>query len=308
MAAVSGSNNEKLFDRALPYLSRCKYLDIKQLEAAEKVRTYKCKKDDINYFIKFTAVNLMSLKKLRRWQLDRGEPLVCTTFNDHRISKITERAYITKDGEVTKYPSNDIYMAIDVSLFIEGEELYAYIERNDRLKMDEVLRLAIPIAEQILSLHRSNIVHRDIKSANIMLDKERNPRLVDHEYARICTDEPLTPCGTYMAPENYVESPQNKDLYKLDSYSFGLLLYEMITKGCFSYQALKLFNEGKMGELPLNYLDKIGCDPNIKGLIKGLLERKPEERMSMSAALQALKAHPQAQRAVLKNQPDEKES
>ncbi len=306
MSAVSGGpNNDELFACALQYLSGCEYQDVKLLEETDKVKTYQCTKDNIDYFAKFTAV---SVKRLRRWKLDRGEPLV-RIVKDPRISKITDRAYITTDGNATKDASDAIRIAIDIFPFKKGEDLWFYIDKNGPLKMDEVLRFAIPIAEQILSLHQKHIVHRDIKSANILIDENGHPHLADHAFAKNCdTDEPLTPIGTdgYMAPENYNISLQNKDLYKLDSYSFGVMLYEMIAKGCFSDQVVGFFNAGRIQELPLTYLDKVGCDEPIKKLINGLLKKNPGDRMSMSNALQELRAH-QERRAAAKSTPDEKE-
>lgn len=308
MAAVSGLNNDELFQSALRYLTiDRKYQIVSLIEKTPRSATYRCSKEAKSYFVKITNVDLT---RLRHWKPGRGELLVQTT-KDPRICKIIERAYITEDGNHTEEASGDIRLAIDVSPMIEGKDLWYYRkDKGGKLDIDEVLRLAIPIAEQILSLHEMRIVHRDIKSQNIVIDKEEMPHLVDGEFARSCNtdDEPLSCVGTKfnLAPEVTFKALQNKDLFKLDSFSFGLLLFEMITGNKFLEAYMVAFVNGSEAELSLDALDECKCDPAIKILINSLLKRSPRMRMNMRDALDWLKAL-QARKNAVKVIPDGKE-
>ncbi len=300
---VNTPNKEDIFQIALQYLGRCEYRDFRKIHETSKARHFRCMKNTDNYFVRVCA----DLRCFKRWGPRRGELLV-QTAKDPRIRKIEARFFLTSEGRIATGEKN-VLMVVDVFPFIEGESLSHYIKRNPQLKIDKVLEIAIPIAEQILSLHRERIVHRDIKPMNIMLDCKGIPYLMDNEFAK-CNGlkEPLTPLGTihYMPPEILNKPLQkNDDLFKLDSFSFGLTLFEMICGMRFREQKMRAFSEGTE-ELDLDkHLDN-KCDLNIKELIKGLLQRDPRGRMSMSDALQALKAY-QALRAAAKSTPDEKE-
>lgn len=310
-AAISGLNNDEILQNAIRYLKSCEYQNLQMIYENYKAKHFQCTRGELNYFVK--VITDLNLNPSKRWGPRRGELLV-KTINDPRIRKIEARIFLTREGGLTN-SGNDYGIVVEVFPFIKGETLWDYIDREglidkeDLLKMDEVLKFAISIAEQILSLHQHHIVHRDIRSRNILLDEEVNPHLIDHELAKSCDiKEPLTPCGTkeYAAPEIFKKSLRNNDLLKLDAFSFGITLFEMITGGNFSGETLNSFSQGS-SELPIDEDDlMVEFDNPIKELVKGLLKRKPGDRMGMNEALDRLKAY-QAQRAAAKIKPDEKE-
>jgi eukaryotic-like serine/threonine-protein kinase len=114
--------------------------------------------------------------------------------------------------------------------FVEGETLKTRIARGP-LKIEESLDLALQVAEGLREAHAKGIVHRDIKSANIMVMANGQAKIMDFGLARISggtqlTAEPKT-MGTiaYMSPE---QSRGETVDHRTDLWSLGVVLYEMV--------------------------------------------------------------------------------
>jgi len=115
---------------------------------------------------------------------------------------------------------------------IEGESLAERMRRGP-VDTEEAVRIGAQVAEALDHAHRAGVVHRDVKPANILLDRDGRARLVDFGIARVENDarQQLTRTdqvvGTlrYMAPEQLAgrETDARTDLYAL-----GLVLAELI--------------------------------------------------------------------------------
>ena len=120
--------------------------------------------------------------------------------------------------------------------FVEGETLAAKIESGP-LKIDDALDIAIQAARGLAAAHEHDIVHRDVKSANIMVvpektGHERQVKLMDFGLAHLANaNTQLTKEGTtlgtmsYMAPE---QASGEKIDRRADIWALGVVLYEMI--------------------------------------------------------------------------------
>jgi serine/threonine protein kinase/TolB-like protein len=124
---------------------------------------------------------------------------------------------------------------------LNGETLHQRILRSGKMSPEEALPIIRQMADGLAAAHRAGVIHRDFKSANVMLtDDGRNgqpPRAVitDFGLARPALEqEAMTtvstggPVGTpaYMAPEQL----ENREVTSAaDIYAFGIVLYEMLT-------------------------------------------------------------------------------
>ena len=91
--------------------------------------------------------------------------------------------------------------------FIEGGELYKILKNEKKFKDDVVVFYAIQLILAIDYLHNKNIIHRDLKLENIMIDLEGYIKIIDYGLAKKLdetdAEDATTYCGTpeYLAPE-----------------------------------------------------------------------------------------------------------
>ena len=115
--------------------------------------------------------------------------------------------------------------------YIKGSELKEEIV-NNQLSIDNILDYATQIAEGLQVAHSKEIVHRDIKSANIMITNDGKVKIMDFGLAKIAGGAQLTKehstLGTaaYMSPE---QARGEEVDHRSDIWSFGVVLYEMLT-------------------------------------------------------------------------------
>ncbi|NIM58818.1 MAG: protein kinase, partial [Candidatus Aminicenantes bacterium] len=115
--------------------------------------------------------------------------------------------------------------------YIEGQSLKKTIESGP-LEIYEALRIAAQVAEGLQEAHNRGVVHRDIKSANIMVTAKGRAKIMDFGLARVTgttlvTKEGMT-MGTiaYMSPE---QARGEKVDQRTDIWSLGVVLYEMFS-------------------------------------------------------------------------------
>ncbi len=115
--------------------------------------------------------------------------------------------------------------------YIDGVELNQKIGSSG-ISSDEAVNILIQIAEGLEAAHKKNIIHRDIKSQNIMITAEGKVKIMDFGLARIGKDTQVTKVGVasgtlaYMAPEQIRGADADA---RSDIFSFGVVMYEMFT-------------------------------------------------------------------------------
>jgi serine/threonine protein kinase len=115
--------------------------------------------------------------------------------------------------------------------FVEGQTVKEKL-RQRPFKLDEALDIAIQAAQGLQAAHEKGIVHRDIKSANLMLNTQGQVKIMDFGLAQLADHSRLTRTATspgtpaYMSPEQAECRPTDR---RTDLWSLGVVLYEMVT-------------------------------------------------------------------------------
>jgi len=115
--------------------------------------------------------------------------------------------------------------------YIEGQSLRKKIESGP-LELEEALRITTQVTEGLQLAHKKGVVHRDIKSANIMVTEANQAKIMDFGLARISGTTLLTQEGAAMGTIAYMspEQARGKEVdHRTDIWSLGVVLYEMLT-------------------------------------------------------------------------------
>jgi serine/threonine protein kinase/Flp pilus assembly protein TadD len=115
--------------------------------------------------------------------------------------------------------------------YIEGKPIEEVLKEK-RLSVEEILRIAIQIGEGLNGAHKKDIIHRDIKSDNIMVTKEGQVKITDFGLAKLKGVTKLTKTGSTLGTLQYMSPEQAQGIevdQRSDIFSFGVVLYEMIT-------------------------------------------------------------------------------
>jgi serine/threonine protein kinase/Tfp pilus assembly protein PilF len=116
--------------------------------------------------------------------------------------------------------------------YVPGEDLKSFIKRSRHLSTHAALVIAKQVCEGLSEAHRLGVVHRDLKPSNIMIDKNGNAKIMDFGIARSVRAKGITGSGTLLGTPEYMspEQAEGKDIDpRTDIYSFGIILYEMVT-------------------------------------------------------------------------------
>lgn len=115
--------------------------------------------------------------------------------------------------------------------YADGGDLFEEITQRKKLKdpfrQEEIWSILIQICSGLNALHKLKIIHRDLKSANVFMNKNKQIKLGDMNVSKIgqlCVTQTGTPF--YASPQIWKDIPYD---YKSDIWSLGCVIYEAIT-------------------------------------------------------------------------------
>ncbi|KAF8337569.1 kinase-like domain-containing protein [Cantharellus anzutake] len=118
----------------------------------------------------------------------------------------------------------NVYMLLS---YVPGGELFSHLRRAGRFTPDVTRFYLGCIVLALRYLHRYNIIYRDLKPENLLLDHRGYLRITDFGFAKVVDDRTWTLCGTpeYLAPEIIEQRGHSK---AVDWWACGILTYEML--------------------------------------------------------------------------------
>ncbi len=190
--------------------------------------------------------------------------------------------------------------------YVDGSTVRALAERGE-LDVISAVEIGIQVADALARAHAAGIVHRDIKSDNIMVTKDGHPKILDFGLAKLVPAEPqdaqatlamsqsLTQAGTVLGTVAYMSPEQARGQsvdQRSDVFSFGVVLYEMATgklpftgPSAFDTMHAIVFKESE----PLTTV-RSGLPYSLQQVVERCLRKDPAERYQrLDAAVSDLK-------------------
>jgi serine/threonine-protein kinase len=165
--------------------------------------------------------------------------------------------------------------------FVDGQTLQ---EKKSTLTQKQAIDYGIQIAEGLAAAHEKGIVHRDIKPENIMIRKDGIVQVMDFGLAKLVGASRLTKVGSTVGTLGYMSPEQvqgQETTHRSDIFSFGVLLYEMLTgKSPFTgaHESAILYEIVNVDVAPPSAL-KPELDPELDRIVMECMEKEPNERM-----------------------------
>ncbi|CAN6817246.1 unnamed protein product [Brassica oleracea] len=201
------------------------------------------------------------------------------------MRKVRHKNVVQFIGACTKPP----HLCI-VTEFMPGGSVYDYLHKQKGVfKLPALLKVAIDICKGMNYLHQNNIIHRDLKAANLLMDEHEVVKVADFGVARVKaqTGVMTAETGTYrwMAPEVIEHKPYD---HKADVFSYGIVLWELLT-GKIPYEymtplqaAVGVVQKGLRPTIPKK------THPKMRELMERLWEKDPMLRPDFSEIIEQL--------------------
>jgi len=190
----------------------------------------------------------------------------------------------------------------DPNLFVEITEwssegtLRSLLSTNAPLSLERKLELGYGIAAGLKSAHEAGVIHRDVRPGNILIGRDKQPRLMNFDHARITITGAKTVSPIKYdtdVPRNYI-APELLDPTKAaspatDIYSLGVILFELLVGQTLFESPEEARDENTAVGGPASF-DGAEIPPMLNDLVKSMMHPKPEKRpQSAEEVLNVLK-------------------
>ncbi|CAD8095078.1 unnamed protein product [Paramecium sonneborni] len=207
--------------------------------------------------------------------------------NERNIMCLIDHPFIVK----MQFAFESKTFFVFVQEYCSGGELFFLLRKIKRMSEKDAFFYFSEICLGMKTLHSNNVIYRDIKPENILIDLDGHIRIADFGLSKpdmIDTENAYSFCGSseYMAPEMLLKSGHT---FQLDLYCLGALLYELIT-------GLPPFYSRNLDEIyqrilhsKLTFPPQLQLSSSIKHLLTNLLAKNPKDRID---SIDTLLNHP----------------
>ncbi|CDO64407.1 cAMP-dependent protein kinase catalytic subunit [Plasmodium reichenowi] len=275
----------------------------KDSDSSEQVLTNKKNKmkyEDFN-FIRTLGTGSFGRVILATYKNGNYPPVAIKRFEKCKIIRQKQVDHVFSERKILNYINHpfcvnlhgsfkdDSYLYL-VLEFVIGGEFFTFLRRNKRFPNDVGCFYAAQIVLIFEYLQSLNIVYRDLKPENLLLDKDGFIKMTDFGFAKIVETRTYTLCGTpeYIAPEILLNVGHGK---AADWWTLGIFIYEILV-GCppfYANEPLLIYQKILEGII---YFPKF-LDNNCKHLMKKLLSHDLTKRYgNLKKGAQNVKEHP----------------
>lgn len=197
------------------------------------------------------------------------------------ILSLTDHPNIIKIYEYFEDKIN-YYLILELA---QGESLFSFISKQRHLAEEQAKRILLQLISAVNYLHNRDILHRDLKTENIMVENEDlSVKLLDFGAGVFLNKgkklKDIVGSYHYIAPEVLKESYD----FKCDLWSIGVIMFLML----FGYPPFRGNSPSQIKQGISEYsidFSGLGCSEDARSLLKGLLERDARSRFSAEEAL-----------------------
>jgi serine/threonine protein kinase len=180
--------------------------------------------------------------------------------------------------------------------FVPGETLQAWLRRlndeNRKLPVADTVRIAAAVADALEFAHQQELIHRDVKPANVMINMRGEPILMDFGIAKMVGGTQHTATGAVIGTARYMSPEQIKGERvdaRTDLYSLGVMLFEMLS-GRAPYES-----DSAMTMMMMHVQDPVpnvlnlrpDVPPALAQILHRALAKEPQNRYATAAEMAA---------------------
>ncbi len=181
---------------------------------------------------------------------------------------------------------NAAFIAMEL---VDGTNLEKYLKREGPLDVEQVIPLAAAIARALATAHQHDLVHHDVKPANVLLGHDRSVKVTDFgisELISAATTSDDVICGTpgYIAPECFLGDPYTPSA---DLFALGLILYEaLVGRHPFQGRTLRetILNTATVEPEPIEHF-RGDVPEELIELTQSLMAKEPGDRPASAAVV-----------------------
>ena len=173
--------------------------------------------------------------------------------------------------------------------YVEGQSLKERIKQGS-LAPEKALEIAIQVAEGLEEAHKKGIIHRDVKSANIMVTEKSQAKVMDFGLAKVKGGTLLTREGTTLGTVAYMSPEQARGEevdHRSDIWSLGVVMYEMLSEQL-PFQGERessiLYSVVHEEPKPLKEVKRY-LPVELQQIVNRALRKKPESRYASAAEM-----------------------
>jgi tRNA A-37 threonylcarbamoyl transferase component Bud32 len=203
--------------REANYVSHFRLLEL--LGEGGMGKVYKAADSITKNIVAVKVLNPAIMKDVENRKRLRNEGNLLSSFSHPHIVKVFEV------GET----ETQSFIAME---YLPGGTLRQHLEKTYPLPIQELGRIFLQICDGVSEIHSRDIVHRDLKTGNIMLDDKHDIRIMDFGLSKSPLVTTMTTLGTVIGTLGYVSPEQVTSMNvdrRADIFSLGVVLYELVT-------------------------------------------------------------------------------
>ena len=175
--------------------------------------------------------------------------------------------------------------------FVEGKTLREVLQQRGRLPLDKALKLMEQVIDAMAHAHAAGVMHLDISTGNIMLDRQGVPRIMDFGLSRLANSvdaagDHIIGTPHYMSPEHFADYPLGSytDVYALGVVGYELLIGDPLINARGNEAIIRAIRQGLYD---LGSLDEIDASGAVRAFISRAVSRNPRERFADCGEMRA---------------------